>query len=94
MESTSVIRVVNKLNSQFSSSGLLLYFQISETTERINIEKLKAHERIHFFQDLLLFEDELGDNGDSNMNVKVVRIESLLGSACEKIRLTLKVLNM
>ena len=55
-------------------SPLFYAFQISETTERINIEKLKTHERIFFFQDIILFEDELSDNGDSNLSVKVVSL--------------------
>jgi len=41
------------------------------TEERIDVEKLKKKERIHFYTDLILFEDELGDNGISKMNVKM-----------------------
>ena len=46
--------------------------QVSETTERIDLEKLKVREKIHFYEDILLFEDELSDNGTSIMNVKIV----------------------
>lgn len=44
---------------------------VSRTDERIDLEKLKERERILFFTDLLLFEDELGDNGISKLNVKM-----------------------
>ena len=43
-----------------------------ETDERIDMEKLKKREKIHFYQDLLLYEDELGDNGIANLSVKMV----------------------
>ena len=43
----------------------------TDTNERIDMEKLKRHERIHFYQDMILFEDELGDNGIAKMNVKI-----------------------
>jgi len=42
-----------------------------DTDLRIDIEKLKRHEKIHFYQDMILFEDELGDNGIAKMNVKI-----------------------
>lgn len=42
-----------------------------ETTEKIDIEKLKKQEKIYFYQDMVLFEDELGDNGIAKMNVKM-----------------------
>lgn len=43
------------------------------TTERIDIEKLKRQEPILFYDDVILFEDELGDNGTSQLSAKVVR---------------------
>lgn len=46
--------------------------KICDTTEQIDIEKLKVHEKIHFFDDVQLFEDELADNGSSSLNVKMV----------------------
>ena len=46
--------------------------QVQETAERISVEKLQARDRIHFYTDLLLFEDELHDNGCSILTVKVV----------------------
>ncbi|CAL1534867.1 unnamed protein product [Lymnaea stagnalis] len=45
--------------------------KIVPTLERIDIEKLKQKEPIHFYEDILLFEDELSDNGTSLLNVKV-----------------------
>lgn len=52
-----------------SSSGKEV--EVSSTLERIDIEKLKARERIHFYADLLLFEDELADHGAATFNVKI-----------------------
>jgi hypothetical protein len=36
------------------------------------MEKLKAREQIMFFDDVLLFEDELHDHGVSMISVKIV----------------------
>jgi type 2A phosphatase activator TIP41 len=49
---------------------------VSETTERINIEKLKVREKILFYEDMLLFEDELADNGTSVLNARMVSCQS------------------
>lgn len=46
--------------------------QVTPTTERIDMERLKAREQIKFFEDVLLFEDELHDHGVSMINVKIV----------------------
>ncbi|RUS75681.1 hypothetical protein EGW08_016547 [Elysia chlorotica] len=46
-------------------------FKVSDTTEQIDLDKLRRQEPIHFYDDVLLFEDELSDNGTSIMNVKV-----------------------
>ncbi|KAK3098111.1 hypothetical protein FSP39_016204 [Pinctada imbricata] len=45
--------------------------QVIPTEERIDIEKLKVREKIMFYEDLLLFEDELADNGTSMLSVKI-----------------------
>jgi type 2A phosphatase activator TIP41 len=45
--------------------------QIAETSEGIDYDKLKVSEKIHFFDDLILFEDELADNGIAEMRVKI-----------------------
>jgi type 2A phosphatase activator TIP41 len=44
---------------------------IEETDDKIELEKLKEHEKIFFYDDVTLFEDELADNGCAVMNVKV-----------------------
>lgn len=44
---------------------------VTETSERINLEKLKVREKILFYEDILLFEDELADNGASLLNVRM-----------------------
>jgi len=42
------------------------------TTEAINLEILKRQDPILFYEDLVLFEDELADNGTSKVNVRIV----------------------
>ncbi|CAL8275854.1 TIP41-like protein isoform X1 [Gadus morhua] len=44
---------------------------VSETSDRIDLEKLKAREQIMFFDEVLLFEDELHDHGVSMISVKI-----------------------
>uniref|UniRef100_A0A8C9Q4Z3 TIP41-like protein n=1 Tax=Spermophilus dauricus TaxID=99837 RepID=A0A8C9Q4Z3_SPEDA len=41
------------------------------TTDHIDTEKLKAREQIKFFEEVLLFEDELHDHGVSSLSVKI-----------------------
>ncbi|XP_046583313.1 LOW QUALITY PROTEIN: TIP41-like protein [Haliotis rubra] len=43
----------------------------SHPSERIDLEKLKLREKIMFYDDVLLFEDELSDNGSSILSVKI-----------------------
>lgn len=45
---------------------------ITDTEERINIERLKEKEKILFYQELMLYEDELHDNGIASCTVKIV----------------------
>jgi hypothetical protein len=42
------------------------------TQEKIDINKLKTQDQIVHYNEVFLFEDELGDNGSSNLNVRVV----------------------
>lgn len=48
-----------------------LKFNVVTTTERIDTEKLKTREQITFFEEVLLFEDELHDHGVSGLSVKI-----------------------
>ncbi|XP_034779332.2 TIP41-like protein isoform X1 [Acipenser ruthenus] len=48
-----------------------LKFKVTTTDDRIDMEKLKAREQIMFFEDVLLFEDELHDHGVSMVSVKI-----------------------
>jgi len=43
----------------------------SETDEKIPVEKLLRPDPILFFDELILFEDELGDNGISMLSTKI-----------------------
>ena len=47
--------------------------QISDTTEQFDLEKLKRHDKMHFYCDIPLFEDELADHGSAILSVKMVR---------------------
>ncbi|XP_035985256.1 TIP41-like protein isoform X3 [Fundulus heteroclitus] len=51
--------------------GDQLHIKVTNTEERIDIEKLKAREHIMFFEEVLLFEDELHDHGVSMISVKI-----------------------
>ncbi|XP_054710061.1 TIP41-like protein [Uloborus diversus] len=45
--------------------------QVEPTEERIDIEKLKVKSEILFYEDVILFEDELADNGIAQFTVKI-----------------------
>lgn len=60
------------VHSKRSHFGSAYDAQVSSTSERIDLEKLKAREQIMFFEDVLLFEDELHDHGVSMISVKIV----------------------
>ncbi|XP_055004692.1 TIP41-like protein isoform X1 [Boleophthalmus pectinirostris] len=45
--------------------------KVIPTDERIDLERLKVREQIKFFQEVLLFEDELHDHGVSSISVKI-----------------------
>ncbi|XP_047235189.1 TIP41-like protein isoform X1 [Girardinichthys multiradiatus] len=51
--------------------GEELQMKVTKTEDRIDIEKLKAREHIMFFEEVLLFEDELHDHGVSMISVKI-----------------------
>lgn len=42
------------------------------TSDRINYEKLKQQEQIFFYDEVILYEDELADNGTAVFSVKIV----------------------
>ncbi|KAI9593744.1 TIP41-like family-domain-containing protein [Syncephalis fuscata] len=44
---------------------------VPTTTHYIDYERLKQREHIHFFDQVILFEDELADNGTALLDVKV-----------------------
>ncbi len=51
------------------------------TKDRIDYEKLKEKERILFYDDVVLYEDELDDNGCAKLSCKIVSV-----SYCVKAR--------
>eukprot|EP00118_Oscarella_pearsei_P002542 m.10823 g.10823 ORF g.10823 m.10823 type:complete len:283 (+) comp22716_c0_seq2:2-850(+) len=44
---------------------------VMPSEEEIDVEKLKEPEKIHFYEDVCLFEDELADNGIALLNAKL-----------------------
>lgn len=52
-------------------TGTISGFQLEETNERIDLDKLRRKEKIMFYHDLTLFEDELHDNGIAACSVKI-----------------------
>lgn len=42
--------------------------------EKIDYEKLKVQEKILFFDEIILYEDELDDNGVAKLSIKIVRL--------------------
>ena len=55
-----------------TSRNYYAMFQVEPTDERIDIDRLKVHEKIGFYCDLMLYEDELHDSGCSMLSVKIV----------------------
>lgn len=51
------------------------HFKYEITNERIDLERLKQKEKILFYQDFTLYEDELHDNGVASCSVKIVIIK-------------------
>jgi len=47
-------------------------FTVTPTDTRIDLDKLRRREKILFYHELLLFEDELHDNGTAVCSVKIV----------------------
>lgn len=48
-------------------------FDLSITEEKIDYERLKIQEKILFYDEIVLYEDELDDNGISKLSIKIVR---------------------
>ena len=44
---------------------------VATTDDKIDYEKLKERERILFYKEIVLFEDELDDNGCSKLSIKI-----------------------
>ena len=52
------------------------HFQVQPTDININYEKLKVQEKILFFDEVVLYEDELDDNGCAKLSVKLRVMQS------------------
>ncbi|XP_029166342.1 TIP41-like protein [Nylanderia fulva] len=52
-------------------TGTMSGFEVEETNERIDMDKLRQRDKIMFYHDLTLFEDELHDNGIAVNSVKI-----------------------
>ncbi|CAH0387283.1 unnamed protein product [Bemisia tabaci] len=68
-------RLIHSFDWTFTTlyrGSLLGNFVVDDKTEcRINLEKLKEKEQILHYEDMMLFEDELHDNGISVLSVKI-----------------------
>lgn len=66
---------VNTNSNATSDNSLIspniLKFNIEETLEEIDINKLKERDEITFYEDITLYEDELADHGVSKYSVKI-----------------------
>ncbi|KAL1513091.1 hypothetical protein ABEB36_002560 [Hypothenemus hampei] len=51
--------------------------QVELTEERIDMELLKQKEKILFYHEMMLYEDELHDNGISSCTIKIVSLKYL-----------------
>jgi len=47
--------------------------KVEASDERIDTDRLKVRDKISFYSDVVLFEDELHDSGCSVLSVKIVR---------------------
>jgi len=52
--------------------------KVEANDERIDMERLKVRDKISFYSDVMLFEDELHDSGCSVLNVKIVCFISVI----------------
>lgn len=66
---------------------------LEETTQRINMDKLKQREQILFYNDMTLFEDELHDNGIASCSVKIVS-NNLLNTILKSLVASIKKLKL
>ena len=46
--------------------------KVSVTDEKIDYERLKIQEKIVYFDEIILYEDELDDNGIAKLSIKIV----------------------
>lgn len=60
--------------TEYSGTCIGCYRVLSDVEETIDIEKLKVQEEILFFKELILFEDELHDNG---IAISVVKFRAM-----------------
>ena len=49
-----------------------------ETGDIIDLNKLKVKEKIFFYEEIILYEDELADNGVASLSVKIVSLFYLI----------------
>ena len=49
---------------------------MEETEEGIDYSLLKKQETIYFYDDVVLYEDELADNGTAVLSVKIVSLQT------------------
>jgi len=72
-DSPHLNKIVHPYDWTFTTEykGTLTHFKCEPTEKTINYEKLKIQEKILFFDEVVLFEDELDDNGCTKLSVKL-----------------------
>ncbi|XP_033635774.1 TIP41-like protein [Asterias rubens] len=82
-EARSDCEFINKVVKPFDwtyttdyKGTLLGNLQVSQSEQKIDMEKLKVREKIHFYEEMTLFEDELADNGSASLIVKMRVMQS------------------
>ncbi len=68
------LKILPEAQIIFSKPSQVFFLQYLSIDNRIDYEKLKRRENINFFDDLILYEDELDDNGCSKLSVKIVSL--------------------
>lgn len=82
---------LNSFTSTCVTFQPVVHLKVTKTEERIDMERLKAREQIMFFDEILLFEDELHDHGVSMISVKIVSAVFMLKKLMILIQMSIRV---
>jgi len=57
--------------TKIDTNGTITPLEAQPTTDKIDMERLKKQDQILYYNEIILFEDELADNGISQLSVRV-----------------------